>query len=1067
MNDNIWLVVWDLDRTFFDSGIAGGDTAACEKYAEIIKTLISRGIMNSCCSRGSFQTARSRLEDLGVWDCLIFPCINANAVSKAERVEQIIQNTRLRPQYTLYLDNSAFNRKLAEDTLPKLNAARPSDIFTIIQQPEMKGFTDKLHVRLAQYKLAKPLTEGKSLSDFSVMAQAVMECSLVSGSTYISEIQRIFAESAVLNYTGKRLSPDELNALFNEPDIKHGCVTLKDVWEDHGVVGFYAIRANKLLHFAFSADLLDVPGVEQWTYAKLGYPALTKSKFCMGEVDNSPAPNWINQSFEGADKLDIFKSDVKQRLLVRGSAELAGITRYLKKYVCVTSEIFDAPVSIRYAVKSQQYTEEEKKTVLRAAPCLDPGIFTTAMFSGECDYILISVISERSMIKYSDKTNSALSVYLPREHVSKLDTAFFDQFQSYVYGDDELDDSLQYICDNLPKQTSLIIMTSPEVAFTRVSAADGSDPDRFGVDYQRRLRYNAIAEEVVVRNTNAYLLDIRGLVKSEADLTDFHVLHYGPRVDYELSRVLMALLGVRLPDVNRQASAPPLIKAKLIPDTDIKLSYRAFIVNGLFVVQVEQPEHTGVLFSFSVMMGSQVIDQAGFSADSMCETHISVFGVYWARVGVKYNNEKYYFDTSYFVYNEKTVFNYIDKTAPNFANIHRGHLLPLYDAADNIKRLSGDFSAEVLALLSHGCRVFDYFELRGIEEISILADAKTAPLIMDAVGIAKIRVKHLFTLDMPFSLGASMGLRQYRFNAYNAETIHLGDDDVLLAACVPGKREMADITKLVPGKVKIIWFHTLLHSLSTEHFFAAGVKDAVARGGGGPIIALRLPTIRALKSPSPDDRALLSYSTAKLLTEAGQNISSLPGVFSGVSFEKLSQTAILPPAMLDAEEVWRFSGRGGMYMNIENGLRRTIGQLEKYAGTVYIFGGSMVFGKLVSDDETIASALQASINLPLRVENHANFDGRMQAGRMLSLVNSIDFQPNDVVVIAMEEDQTASTIIPFQFKYIDNSIIKADALSVLNGASGAYYLNNVYSPRGNALVANLLREKIYGLVKLF
>ena len=127
----------------------------------------------------------------------------------------------------------------------------------------------------------------------------------------------------------------------------------------------------------------------------------------------------------------------------------------------------------------------------------------------------------------------------------------------------------------------------------------------------------------------------------------------------------------------------------------------------------------------------------------------------------------------------------------------------------------------------------------------------------------------------------------------------------------------------------------------------------------------------------------------------------------------------------------------------------------------------MVFGKLLSDDETIASKLQSAVNLPFRIVNCANFDGRMQASRMLSLLNSFDYGPNDVVVIAMEEDQTASAIVPFQFKYIDNSFIKADALSVLNGVLGAYYLNNVYSPRGAFLIAELLREKIYGLVRLF
>jgi len=1065
MNDNVWLVVWDLDRTFLNSDTDGDNSEPCENYAEIIKLLVSRGIMNSCCSRSSFQTARSRLEELGVWNCMIFPCVNTFSVSKAERVEQIIKNTRLRPQYTLYLDNDSFNRTLSEAALPKLNTAIPSDIFTLIHQHEMKGFTDNMHVRLAQYKLTKAIAENKNSSDFSAMAHAVMECSMVDCDPYISEIQNIFAEPSTLNYTGRRPSADELTDLFKDPDSKAGCITLKDISGDRGIVGFYAMRANKLLHFAFRGDLADVPGVEQWAYVKLGYPIFTKSKFCIGEVDSSGVPLWINQYTPGSDIPESVKPKAEINLLMRGSAELEGITRYLKKHVSITSEIYSEPVSLCYAVKGQRYTDEDKSAILQYVPSLDPGVFTTDMFSGVYDYVLVSVLSERSMIKYSNKTNSAMTVYLPKENLDNLNAKFFDQFQSYVYSDDELDDSLQYICDNLPKQTSLIIMTAPEIDFTRVSPSDGNDPDRFPSDYQRRVRYNAIAEEIVVRNPNAYLLDIRNLVKSEADLRDFHILHYSPQIDYELSRILSALVGIKIPDPKHQVSISPLLEAKLTPESDITLLYRAFIVNGLFVTQIEQPERMGFTFSFDVMMGSQVIDHSDFSPNSMHETYIRAFGVYWTRIRIKQKNTEYYFDTSFFVYNEKTVFNYIDKTAPNFANIHRGHLAPLFDGSGSIKQLNIDLGSEILALLSEGCSVFDYFEQKGINEISILADAKAAPLIMDSAGTAKIKIKHLFTLDMPFTLGVSLGTRQYRFDSFKEDA--LGEGDVLLAACMPGKQEMADIVKIVPNHVKITWLHSVLHSLSTEHFFTSRVKDVVSQKGGSSVIVLRLPTIRGLKNPCPEDRAILPYNTAKLLTAAETDLSSLPGVFEGISFEKMSQTAILPPAYMDGNNIWRFSDRDSEYMNITGGLRQTANQPDKYAGTVYIFGGSMAFGKLVSDDDTIASKLQDSINLPLRIVNFANFDGRMQASRMLSLINSIDFCPNDIIVIAMEEDQTASTIIPFQFRFISNSFLKADALSVLDGVSGAYYLNNVYSPKGNTLVAELLREKIYGLIRMF
>ena len=1059
MNDNIWLVVWDLDQTLFSTEAGNGDLA---DYTDIIKTLVGRGIMNSCCSRGSFQAARGRLEELGIWDYLVFPCINTYSLSKAERVDQIIKNTRLRPHYTLYLDNNTFNRKLAEAALPKLNTAPLSDIFSLTRQPEMKGFIDKMHIRLAQYKLVKPLSESKMSSEFSFMAHAVMECSMIGCESLTPDIQRVFADSPALNYTGSRLGADEITVLLNDPEVKNVCITLRDIFKDHGVVGFCSTQANKLLHFAFRSELADIPGVEQWAYAKLGYPIFTKSRYCIGEVDSSGAPDWINQY---SDISDAMKSKTRPQLLLRGGEELKGITQHIEKHVSVTAELFNEPTSVCYAVKGQLYTEEEKKFILQYIPFLDPGVFSTGMFTGAYDHVLVSVLTERSMIKYSHKANPTLAAYLPKEHADRLAPEFFDQFQSYVYSDDELDDSLQYICDNLPRQTSLIIMTAPEVEFARVSESDGSDPDRYAADYQRRVRYNAIAEEIVVRNTNAYLLDIRALVKSEADLYDFHVLHYNPQIDYELSRVLTALMGVKMPEPNRRAYASPLTEAKLVPEAGPALLYRAFIVNGLFVVQVEQPERTGLTFSFTVMMGSQAVDQTDFSADSMHETRINAFGVYWARVGVKQKGAEYYFETSYFVYSAKTVFNYLDKTAPNFANIHRSHLLPLFDAADNSKQLDHDLNTEIRALLAEGCSVFDYFKRQGIEEISILADAATAPLIMDSAGASKIKIKHMFTLDMPFCLEASLRTRQYRFTALKAEA--LNENDTLFTACTPGKQEIADIIKRIPNKVKIVWLHSALHTLSTDRFFTACIRDAVKRGGGGSIIVLRLPTIRGLKNPSQGDRALLPYNTAKLLTAAETDISSLPDVFKGAAADKLLQTAILPPTVLGADGIWRFSDRESGYMNISGGLRHTVNQPDKYAGTVYIFGGSMVFGKLVSDNETIASKLQASVNLPLRVVNCANFDGRMQASRMLSLLESIKFYPNDIIVIAMEEDQTASTIIPFQFRYVDNTFIKADALSVLNGVSGAYYLNNVYSPKGSELVADLLRDKIYGLVRLF
>lgn len=76
-----------------------------------------------------------------------------------------------------------------------------------------------------------------------------------------------------LNFTKVRSTKDELKALFEDKNAKCEYITAYDKYGEYGIVGFYAVKDNTLVHFLFSCRTLGM-GIEQYTYEKIGCPKL-------------------------------------------------------------------------------------------------------------------------------------------------------------------------------------------------------------------------------------------------------------------------------------------------------------------------------------------------------------------------------------------------------------------------------------------------------------------------------------------------------------------------------------------------------------------------------------------------------------------------------------------------------------------------------------------------------------------------------------------------------------------------------------------------------------------------
>lgn len=93
--------------------------------------------------------------------------------------------------------------------------------------------------------------------------------------------------------------------------------------------------------------------------------------------------------------------------------------------------------------------------------------------------------------------------------------------------------------------------------------------------------------------------------------------------------------------------------------------------------------------------------------------------------------------------------------------------------------------------------------------------------------------------------------------------------------------------------------------------------------------------------------------------------------------------------------IWIPRNQAGRFVNIRDGYRVTVGQPTHYTHSVYLFGNSEVFGTLVKDNETIASALQRLMP-SARIVNVGITGAAIQS--QIARLRTLRLYPGDVVV---------------------------------------------------------------------
>ncbi len=537
--ETIKLLIWDLDETFWKGVLSDGEVTAIPENIELVKRLTDRGIVNSICSKNDYEKTKAKLEELGVWDYFVFPSIDWT--SKGERVKNIISDMNLRPVNCLFIDDNVNNlEEVKFSSGGGINVTLPDKLPELVKDPAFTGKDDNDHSRLNQYKVLEKKVEARAQSgsneEFLYQSEIYVEL-IEDCSDKLVRIYEMIHRNNQLNFTKDRISQEEVDIIFSDPNIISGVVHVKDKYGDHGIVGCYAVKDGKALQFVFSCRILGM-GVEQWVYAELGYPEINVVGEVAAQLNKIDKPKWINQS--NVRSYTNIKSEINecQRLIIYGACPLRPVAAYLQPRLSnfKFADISPTPCCLNIAVTIRESDEIKNEWLSRVNTINDAYTFDKDVYNSDTGFILITLLGIEHMRKYKSKKRALIfilcSLLIKEEDV---DSSFFSEYSPIEISSDDIFNELAYVCEHLSEKTKLLIQTVPEVEFPEF----GQD-----ISFFHRIEQNKIIEKLALKYECVNLIDIRKYAKISTDFFDPLPQHYNRNIAQLLAEDVLDIIGI-------------------------------------------------------------------------------------------------------------------------------------------------------------------------------------------------------------------------------------------------------------------------------------------------------------------------------------------------------------------------------------------------------------------------------------------------------------------------------------------------------------------------------------------
>ncbi|AYA36680.1 hypothetical protein D3Y59_06190 [Hymenobacter oligotrophus] len=552
----IKLIIWDLDDTFWRGTLSEGEVEALADNVELVRATAARGIIHTVVSKNDLGPAEVKLAELGVREWFVF--LRVSWQPKGPIIKQLLEDMQLRAPNALFLDDNPMNRAEALHYNPKLQVADPADLPRLAPQLLALGKPDPTYARLEQYRLLERQQQARAEyqgDNLAFLRDAQVRVEVREGADNLrpdlGRIDELINRSNQLNYTKRRVAVAELEASLANPALRWGTVRVHDRFGDYGLVGVYCLNAqtNELEQFTFSCRILHL-GVEQWTYAHLGFPQLAVQGDVATQLSPTAQPDWITPIThrpENEAKPQSGATKPRLRVLLKGGCDLGQLTPYLQTYQLDVVEDFNyvnanqIPVHTEHTELlrlSRTLPPGEQQRLAAALPFLDAEAFRPLLWQGGYDAVVYSPLMDYTQDLYRENTTGIaipfggyqnLTTVDPAEQARRyqqrkfrgMDEAFLRRFrQAFTYlgplTPERFQQNLAWLRAQLPANVPLLLLTGAEVTIP--------DSAEAGATERHRLMNQALAD-FVERTPNCYLIDVRDTVRTRADVTN-NIRHY-------------------------------------------------------------------------------------------------------------------------------------------------------------------------------------------------------------------------------------------------------------------------------------------------------------------------------------------------------------------------------------------------------------------------------------------------------------------------------------------------------------------------------------------------------------
>lgn len=567
--DKIKLVIWDLDDTFWSGTISEGTVAIPEKHRELLAQLTDIGIVNSICSKNDYEPTMAYLSEHGLSEYFVFTSINWNP--KGHRVKQLICDMQLRPANVLFLDDNPSNLGEVEHFCEGIMTGGPELIGKLAEDAAKADKKDLQHKRLAQYRVLeeKHCAKEAFASNEEFLYQSNIQVEINTDCLpQLDRLHDLIIRSNQLNFTKVRSTISELEALLKDTSTSCGYASVRDSFGDYGIVGFYALKENRLIHFVFSCRTLGM-GIEQYVYNKLGRPQVTIAGEVISDLSGN-TPGWINQNISKSAAKQMQIGNLSEHtVLVKGPCDLFQVYPYI-----ANTELFDTEFTYglpsgltiestghtTHVVEALRLSNDQKQHILREVPFTDAGMYRDDIYKRNYKVVFISILADCNLGVYRRRETGERFAFLEYIHPitdksnwpglieGKYPTAGF-KFTEEILSEfaekfefigrntpSQIVENLSYIREHLPKDCVLAIMLGGELYYEKNTFE--AYKDRHLVHKEVNSAIRAWAEGLV----NVRLMDVNRYLVDQSSFYD-HFNHYIKPVYYALAAEMVKIVN--------------------------------------------------------------------------------------------------------------------------------------------------------------------------------------------------------------------------------------------------------------------------------------------------------------------------------------------------------------------------------------------------------------------------------------------------------------------------------------------------------------------------------------------